>query len=232
MEASTVAWSAFPKIVELLFCSLEKIKSPLVVMQVGANDMEKDDWFGFLRSPEQQHRLILVEPNPFCVQKLQSRFSGNSNVTILPKAFAERSGRMPFYSFREKYERRMQLDVFSSLIREQIEQKKEDLGIASIIEETAIEAAPLSELVASCGLSAVDVMLCDIEGYDGRLVSDLCKPGGIRPSLLVYEHTWLPKTERLAGYKKLIKNGYEIACGENDSLAYFPPAFGIQAEIK
>lgn len=228
IEVSTLSWSGFHKTVETLFFSLERTKTPLVVMQLGANDTEKDDLFGFFRSPDRQHRLILVEPNPFCVQKLQERFSGYSNVTIVPKAFAERSGRMSFYYFREKYERGIQLDVFSTLIREQIEQKKKDLDISSIIEETAIEAAPLSELVASCDLAGVDVMLCDIEGYDGRLVSDICRPDGVRPSLLVYEHAWLPTSERRAGYEKLMRNGYQLVCGESDSLAYFPPAFGIR----
>jgi len=223
-----MTWPSFHIIVETLFYSLEKMKTPLVVMQLGANDTEKDDSFGFLRNLDRRHRLILVEPNPFCVRKLQEQFSSHSNVTIVPKAFAERSGRMSFYYFREKFERGIQLDVFSTLIREQIEQKKKELDISSIIEETAIEAAPLSELAASCDLAGVDVMLCDIEGYDGRLVSDICRPDGVRPSLLVYEHAWLPTFERRAGYEKLMRNGYQLMCGESDSLAYFPPGFGIR----
>lgn len=67
------------------------MKSPLrsfpEIFDVGANVGEKAEWLS-----QRGLKVICVEPQPAMVDQLKTRFSGNRNVTVVPKALGSVSG--------------------------------------------------------------------------------------------------------------------------------------------
>ena len=77
----------------------------------------------------------------------------------------------------------------------------------------------LATLLAETGLSQVDVLQIDTEGWDYEILKlvDFTK---IKPAIINYEHAHLNPDDWDSAIDLLTRNGYHIGIGRRDTVAY------------
>ena len=194
-------------------------KKLLTFVQVGAYDGEAGDSFREFR--ESFSRGILVEPQRKPFEVLQARFGDDPRLMLANVAIGERDETRDFYT----------VDTLGAGLpswAEQLASFQKDVilkhrrfipDIDSRIITNAIETVTLPTLLARAGLSQVDLLQIDAEGYDGRIVRSI-NYAAIKPSVIRYEHKHLGGAERDLTIRKLIAEGYMIALEFEDTIAY------------
>lgn len=219
IEASTYAWETLFEHIKTIFSLLEKKFKVLQIVQIGANDTKNDDNFYFIHKTKKQHKILYIEPNPSCVKKLKKENKNIKNVEIASVAINKKNGNKKFYFFNKKKENQIDLSVFGSLIKKQVFLHKIKFNLKSKIISKKIEVCNLKTIFRKKNIPFINVILCDIEGYDYEVVNQVVNLGSKKPNIFVYEHNLLSRALREAGYKKLKKSGYSLVCGQYDTLA-------------
>src|SRR5262249_55882762 len=146
-------------------------------VKVGANDgftgdpcsdilLQKDNWKG-----------LLIEPVPFCFERLQHRFGDQRRFILKQLAVGPVSKGKQFYYVEKRAKFEIPslpewFDQLGSFNREHIE--KELNGILKpYIVECAVEVVPLSKILELTGIGQPQLLHIDTEGFDYEVIKTL-----------------------------------------------------------
>lgn len=219
LEVSTKAWETFFRHVKEIFVLLEGEKKKLTIVQIGANDTKIHDPFKFIHKKRFLHKILYVEANPDCAEKLKEKNKNFKNIKVLNIAIGNKNQKKPFFLFENEEENGIRLSVLGSLLKEQVITHKKICRIKSNIIKKTVQVKKIKSVLKEEKIKKIDVLLCDIEGYDYEVVKQVSSLGHQKPKLFVYEHNWLPRGVREDGYKRLKANGFSLVCGQYDTMA-------------
>jgi FkbM family methyltransferase len=188
-------------------------------VQIGANDGISNDplhkfvtRFGW--------KGILLEPVPSIFAILERTYKNYPNVKLINAALAERDGRRTMYTVRVDDSTSPGASQLSSLKREQLLKHQESItDVSSRIEEQVVECISFATLLQQAETAKVDLLQIDAEGYDFAILN-LIDFKQTRPSIIAYEHAHMSKEEEEETAAKLVGEGYQLARGQLDTVAY------------
>ena len=197
-----------------------------VFVEIGSNDGEQHDhlrphilardWSG-----------VMVEPVPYVFARLQANYARVPRVTLENAAIAHRDGELPFFHLRDADEaERATLpdwyDGVGSFNREAILSHAPQMpDIAQRIVRRDVPALSFSTLCLRHGITRLDLLLIDTEGYDWEIIRSI-DLAAHRPRLLVYEHFHLSPEERADCRAHLEAAGYETKEEGFDTMCLWP----------
>lgn len=191
---------------------------PVLFIQIGANDgLEGDVLREFIL--REGWRGLLVEPVPESFAKLKANYGGVPGLSFEQAAIAETSGRLPFYRVRDAGSLERRGSRLSSFNLESIlSHRRHYPDIESLIEKIEIQSLSLADLMARHGIERPDLIFCDAEGYDDRIVAQIDLERHC-PDMVVYESIHLSReaAERCRG--KFTAAGYRIEVIGWDTIA-------------
>lgn len=189
-------------------------------VQVGAND-------GVTLDPLHRQILIrdwtgvLLEPVPSVFKKLAFNLDGCVRATLENAAIADQEGVLPFYRIREMPDSQLPswLSLLGSFRREVIASHSRYFpDIERYIDVEQVRALTWDSLCRRHGLTDVDLIQVDAEGYDYELLRRLPFER-LKPLLLMYEHRHLTHEDRQACASLLQAQGYDLVEQRYDTLA-------------
>jgi FkbM family methyltransferase len=182
----------------------------VTIVQVGACDgVETDDpirdfiYLGKTRS-------ILIEPNPVAFALLQKTYAGVPGVTLVQAAISDKDGEAFLYRVKDgdtRGTKKNPLLGISSFDRNHLTKRHipDDQ-----IERLTVPCRTLAGLVAEFGLTKIDLLQIDVEGYDAEVVRmALAMP--VRPECIECEHNNLPPAVRGPMFARLEAENYLVA---------------------
>jgi FkbM family methyltransferase len=194
--------------VDFLFDLARKQKN-VFALQVGANDGVSHDPIHHYMKNYGWHGLLL-EPLPDIFERLQRNYQSRDGVILCNAALADRDGAMTFYRINPGPEVPEFCQFLGSFSRETILWHKHLFpAIESHIVEQQVEALSFSSLVERHGISKIDVILIDTEGYDFEILKQIDFQR-FRPSLVIYERVHLSDDAKKASVELLEKAGYDV----------------------
>jgi len=192
---------------DFLFALARKQKN-VFVLQVGAND-------GVTNDPIHQFvtrykKGLLLEPLPDIFEKLQHNYQNEDGIVLHNAALADRDGVMTFYRIKAGADVPEWCNGLGSFSRETVLSHKNRFPlIENHVVEQAVEALSFSTLVVKHGITAIDVIMIDAEGYDYEVLQQIDFQR-FRPSLVIYEQIHLSDAVKRASIEMLNKAGYDV----------------------
>jgi len=186
------------------------------IVQVGACDGADDPLVHFIK--QEGARAFLIEPNPEAFALLQKSYAGVPNVTLIQTAIADKEGEAYLYRLRGGASQgtdvcyKLGLSSFDRmhLIRNGVKPEE--------IEQVSVPCRTLAGIVAEHGLSQIDLLLIDVEGYDGEVVR-MALQMPVRPLCIECEHSHLPSKDRAPLFALLEAAGYQVGYDRWNLLA-------------
>jgi FkbM family methyltransferase len=178
----------------------------LTIVQVGACD-------GVTNDPIRHHvakdstRAILIEPNPFAFDSLRKAYAGRPNVNLIQAAIGENDGEAHLYRVKKTEKTDSEVDLtlqIASFYKEHLERHGKK---AHEIERISVACRSLSSLVAELGLTKIDLLQIDAEGFDAAVVRMALKLP-VRPDCINFEHVHLAARDRQPLFDLLEESGY------------------------
>ncbi|HEX2234337.1 MAG TPA: FkbM family methyltransferase [Thermoleophilaceae bacterium] len=182
-------------------------------VEIGSNDGEQHDHLRpFILT--RGWRGIMVEPVPYVFARLRRNYAGVPGVILENVAVADRDGQVPFYYLADaSEEERLTLpdwyDGIGSLDRDFLvghEGKIADIESRIVCEP--VTALTFDSLCEKHGVTAVDLIVIDTEGYDWEILRRFDFERW-HPELLVYEHFHLSPADRADAAARLREAGYD-----------------------
>lgn len=166
-----------------------------VLVQVGVFDGVTDDplapkLFQCARS------IVLVEPQPSCVEILRRRHGNDGRVTVVAAALAEQEGHLTLWSESDTSQR-------ASLKKAHVE--KFARGKAPVAHR--VKCITPMQLYEMLGFKTPDLLQVDTEGMDWAIVKGLLAAGCL-PRVLNFENFHLSKSDRLESREFLSSHSY------------------------
>lgn len=194
-------------------------------LEIGANDGVANDPLhpfvarGLLRG-------IMLEPVPQVFEKLVANHAGNPKVRCLNAALAREDGQADFYTVNMEGISFAKAQQFSSFHRESLlKQTSWVPDIADRIVRTQVRTvsfATLARMAAGAGAQRIDILHTDTEGFDGQVLQMMWQQG-LQPSLVNFERLHMDKAEIERHVSRLVVQGYQVAMGDADIVAYRAP---------
>jgi FkbM family methyltransferase len=207
-----------PMDIEKLLIAYSKKITPLpFFVVVGANEGIQNDHLSiFIRSKNWPG--LLIEPVESTFHKLVKNFEGLPNLIFKNVGISNVEGELPIYKFSDKVEGKEYHQLFS-FDRAQLEKLEvpDNWKTDHIIEEK-VKVYTLSGLLEELGISNVNILQIDTEGYDYKVLQGI-EFKNTKPDILIYEHCHLGPTAYYHSIELLRKNGYYIFGNEFDTIA-------------
>ena len=192
-------------------------------VEVGANDGDQHDHLKpFIQS--RRWTGVMVEPVPYIFARLRENYSSAPGVALENSAVASEDGTMPFFHLRDAgADERLGLpdwyDGVGSFSREALLQHRGEIpDVEERIVESEVPVLTFASLCKRHGLTEVDLIVVDTEGYDWEIIRGI-DFSAHRPRLLIYEHFHLTAQTRSSCREHLEAVGYETMEEGFDTLA-------------
>ncbi len=192
----------------------------VTILQVGACD-------GITNDPIRQYvtrgstRAILIEPNPFAFARLKKNYEGLPNVTLLQTAIGDKDGEAHLYRIKKNAtdsETDQTLQVASFYEKHLMHHGKK----SHEIERITVPCRSLASLVAELGLTKIDLLQIDAEGFDAAVVR-MALNMPVQPECINFEHIHLKKADRQPLFDDLKAHGYLLGYDDWNILARQTP---------
>jgi FkbM family methyltransferase len=206
---------------ELVLANYDARGEMITILQVGACDGSTYDPI-YHYVAKGSARAILIEPNPYAFDRLQRNYEGLPNVTLIPIAIGEHDGDAHLYRVKKADKTDPNADFtlgFTSFYREHVEHH---VTKTDEIERITVPCRSLSSLVVDLGLTKIDLLQVDAEGFDAAVVRMALKMR-VRPDCINFEHRHLKPADRKPLFDLLEANDYLCAYGDWDLLALRGP---------
>lgn len=199
----------------------EKMKSPVFV-KVGANDGITGDPCEDFFLKNTKWRGILIEPVPYCVEKLKQNYFDTDRFKIEQSAIGEKQGTTTFYYVSKNAKEELAdlpewYDQLGSFDREHIV-KHLDGRLENYIVSIELRVETLDSILIKHQVKTIDFLHIDTEGYDLHVLKsiDLKK---FSPLAICIEHKHLSKSQKLEMRTTLEQNEFIISELESDYFA-------------
>ncbi|MEM9219735.1 MAG: FkbM family methyltransferase [Cyanobacteria bacterium P01_F01_bin.150] len=219
-----------PPEVEGKLNSLLKGKDTGFFLQVGSNDGLQGDPLRNFILKNKRWQGIFVEPVPFIFERLKKNYRNSERFIFENVAISDTKGTFSFYHISEKAKQEwggelpIWYDQMGSFDKEHLLKHfvtDEFRPLRSYVVERKVETTTVHDLLERNGMSRLDLLHIDTEGFDYKVLSQVnfskCKP-----SVILYEHLHLSKEEKRAGESLLSENGYQFITYDVDTLAWLP----------
>jgi FkbM family methyltransferase len=198
-----------------------RLRPGFFVLQIGANDGKFDDpaW-----ETIRKHRLkaLLVEPMPGMFEKLIENYSDQPQVTCENCAIAREDGEVTLYHVPPHPSLPPYVTRVASFSRQVIlKQRGKVPTIDKFIEQISVPALSLRTLLQKHGISKVDWLQLDTEGFDFEILKMLWATP-IRPEIISFECEHLNRSDKIGCAKMLRKAGYNYISLGRDAIAIQP----------
>jgi FkbM family methyltransferase len=192
------------------------------MVKVGANDGLTGDPFADLLTEDERWCALLIEPVPYCVERLKKSFSDSSRFVIEEVAIGATNGKKEFFyvDLRAKVDMPDlpgHFDQIGSFSRGHIT-KHFSGRLEPYILSKSVECRTLSQVLDDYEVSQPALLLIDTEGADLEVMMSLDFRRH-RPYLVFVEHKHLSRRDRSRLFQVLRQAGYvPRRCG-GDCLA-------------
>jgi FkbM family methyltransferase len=206
---------------DLILDSYNARGEPITIIQVGACDGVTSDPIRHYVKKGGAH-AILIEPNPLAFARLQENYAGIPNVTLVPAAIGEVDGEAHLYRVKPTQKKDSGVDStleIASFYREHLERHGKK---AHEIEQITVPCRSLSSLVTELGLTKIDLLQIDAEGFDAAVVRMALKMT-VRPDCINFEHMHLSRKDRKPLFDSLEAHGYVLGYDSWNILAVQTP---------
>lgn len=191
-------------------------------LQVGAFDgVSTDPLYPLL----EKHALrgLLVEPQRRFFDRLRSnyaRFEENRFV-FANAAIAEKDGNLPLYKVASTAHGPEWLHGIASLNKDVLMRHSSALPhLESLVEVENVRGLTFTSLFAEFGITHVDLLQIDAEGYDAAILRLFDIPTR-KPAIVRFEHKHLTAQDYKSSLRLLIDQGYKVALSNSgDTLGY------------
>ncbi len=197
----------------LVRAAAKRVDRPVFV-KVGANDGVTGDPFGNSLLSNTQWTGLLVEPVPYCVDRLHETYSDTRRFVIEQTAVGKASGTAKFYFVSEAARHSLPglpewHDQLGSFDRQHI---VKHLGgvLEPFIVSIDVNVEPLDGILRRRQISHVTLLHIDTEGYDLEVLKSLGLPQ-MCPSWIMIEHKHLSAADRAEVLSVLDSSGYDVS---------------------
>ncbi len=217
-----VAKTTAALITEGIWRTLSKQPSVFFI-QVGANDGLHRDPIHDLIGNNPNWKGIFIEPVRFLFERLRLNYANQDRFVFENVAVATEKGMARFYYVAEDAKEKLgpQLpiwyDQLGSFDRNHILKHLEG-KLEPYIVETQVECVPLQEILDRNGVTELDLLHVDTEGFDYKVLAQV-DFNRYRPRVVLYEHEHLSMEERQKAASLLNGSGYQVTQYEGDTLA-------------
>lgn len=188
-----------------------------IFVKVGANDGISNDPCSDILLENTNWKGLLIEPVPYCCERLKTNFSDTSRFAIEQVAIGATPGKSSFYYVnREALESLPSLpywyDQLGSFNKKHI---LDYLGeaIEPFIVKSEVETCTLSDVLKKNRIGDLHLLHIDTEGYDFEVLKMLDFTN-YSPVIIFIEHKHLSNAEKSAMLCLLRDNGYSVYnCG-------------------
>lgn len=208
---------------DLVLGNFSAREKPLTIVQVGACDGATNDPVHY-QVVKSSTRAILIEPNPYAFARLQNAYADRPNITLIQAAVGETDGEAYFYRVKQTEKTDSEIDLtlqIASFYKEHLERHGKK---AHEIERITVACRSLSSLVTELGLTKIDLLQIDAEGFDATVVRMALKLP-VRPDCINFEHVHLIAQDRQPLFDLLKENGYALSYDTWNILALQKAAF-------
>ncbi len=176
---------------------------------------------------------LIVEPVPQYFEKLKALYAGSAQVTPVNCAIAEEDGERTIWRFNEKaIERGLLPPHFAGIVSFVMEDLLKETGalaascpdeetmavLRSQLRPVAVQCRTMESLLREHGVSHVDILQIDTEGYD-YIILKLFDFARYQPAIVHYEHQHLSPADGTAAEELLRSHGYRLRRSMYDTLA-------------
>lgn len=206
------------------------------VLQIGANDGSSNDPIRkWVRSD--RFRTLLVEPQPDAFERLHNLYTGKEHVRLVQAAILDIDTTIPLYRirpdkrglYRSVYKRRANPTGISSLDKEHV--KRFLLKVApdyfrshdaeAWIDSIPVKAMTIDTLAKQHNLSKLDILQCDVEGFDHVVVNAVLDSTMVHsPKIVIFEHKNLDGPEYSRLVDRLVAERYSLVQFGGDTCAF------------
>ncbi|NET34710.1 MAG: FkbM family methyltransferase [Cyanothece sp. SIO1E1] len=222
-------WRPKPNSLEAVLDDFSNGHDNIFCIQVGSNDgFQHDPLCKFIK--RDGWRGLLLEPQPSAFKNLKYIYQKDS-VTPINRALDQEDKQRKL--FRVAFSNARWATGLSSFNRSQLVAMVESGHIArqcnkygiqmpeaedDIIGHDWIQCSSFETLMAENGVTKVDLIHIDTEGYDFEVLK-LFPFGSFQPKVVIFEHTHLSGADRTAATEMLEKQGYQIRSFGADTVA-------------
>jgi hypothetical protein len=96
-------------------------------------------------------------------------------------------------------------------------------GVQVQVREVEVPALSVRTLLAKHRITKIDLLLTDVQGYDGEVVEQVLACG-VKPTIIHFEHCHTARLALDMLYHKLVEHGYRFNELEIDAVCYLPSA--------
>jgi FkbM family methyltransferase len=194
--------------------------SNLFFVQIGANDgviydpinqfVNRHNWHG-----------VMVEPVAHYFNQLKRNYASNPNLIFENVAISNNNEVRDFYRVREDLDflpewchglGTFDLDVL-------LTHKWAIPNLQDYVVTEQVTCITLAELLHKHAIQHIDLLLIDTEGFDYQILQQL-DFAQTRPDILLYEHQYISKQEKIHCEQRLKQNGYQLSHHFGNTLAY------------
>src|SRR3979490_1393094 len=211
-------------VLDLLLTKVSAERPDFFFVQIGANNGLTDDPLRQFVTKYHWHG-VLVEPQPRVLQQLLKNYEQEKQLAFENAAIADKDGTVRLFVADHRDET-ADLTVFASrkkdaLIRGLYNPKA--AGVQVQVQEVEVPALSVKTLLAKHGITKVDLLLTDVQGYDSEVVEQFlaCE---VKPTIIHFEHCHTARPALDALYRTLVEHGYRLNELEIDALCYLPAA--------
>ncbi len=196
-----------------------RLRSDAFIVQIGAHDGTAIDP---LREELLRRRWagILVEPVPYVFDRLRTNYGRNSRLILENAAIADADGTRAFFHLPQTTDGSLWkwYDALGSFRRDVVARHADLIpDIDDRIVTTQVPCLTFDSLLSKHGVTRVDVLQMDTEGYDLELLRMFDLPRW-HPALLMFEHLHLTDAERNEARALLDEHGYVRLADNMDTL--------------
>jgi FkbM family methyltransferase len=208
---------------DMILSDYRRSHQEVVFLQIGAFD----GVFGDPIYPLIDRHLLrgfLIEPQRDMFNRLKSNYARfeSSRFVFANTAITERDGLVPLYRVRADADGPEWLRGIASLDRDVLMRHTRMFPeLESVIEVECVPGTTFTSLFREFGIGHVDLLQIDAEGCDGRILRLFDVPSR-KPAIIQFEHKHLDIGDYKNCLESLIDQGYRVAHGPADTLAYNP----------
>lgn len=185
-----------------------------IVVQIGANDGEREDPISRLLRNRRRWRGLLVEPLPGDFKQLVKNYGSSRRFMFEQSAVGTANGRLAFYHLDERARNsshwRNYFDRIGSLEKSDLIHNLGNCVEAMIpyIVVTEVNVLTMGALLKKWAIDRIDALIVDAEGFDWEIIRQTLELG-IKPEVIVFEYTHLDGEEQAAALKALAEYSIE-----------------------